>query len=256
MILKKFLSITSLLSIISIPSFGIDQNIKNLGNINLKDKRYDVSKFESLNKVNNFNIADYEQLQKINFIDQLRLAEKNFKGNNYISKEEMTQITNTISEVTKNANTPQDFILILTSETVPNKIIINNLLSVGILQSNGIDIETKIYFQGIPEDMETYMKTLTKEIDNYNEEAKELISENVKVKIDPRFFQIFDLKKAPALVFASCPSQVPDVKKCEYKYLIRGDSGLINFFDKIRNIDNKYEKYYRYLIANKIVERG
>lgn len=231
-------------------------SIESMKEMHKKNMKTDVSKFNKLNEIpSSFKMEDFEKLQKVNLIDQLNIVSKEYKGSDFITKNEMNEITSTINKASLLANTPQDFVFYLTSESVPNTTLLNNMLSIGILQSNGINIQSKVYLYGMPEDMQTYMFSIEKDIKKRNLEERDLISRNVNIKIDPRFFDIFELKKAPAIVFATCPNKTPVVDKCEYKYLMRGDTGLVNFFDTISNKDKKFEKYYRILISNKIEEK-
>ena len=104
-----------------------------------------------------------------------------------------------------------------------------------------------IAFRKKPEDWKKY-------IDEYPAQLKTYIVDNFHLKLDPRFFKTYDIKKAPAMALAICDSGVPDIKSCKIRYLIRGNVSLEVFFDKISKYEKKYKDYVRYLQANKIVK--
>ena len=133
---------------------------------------------------------------------------------------------------------------------------LNNIFSVGLLQSNGIKIETKQYFVGIPDDFESFLRKTRKTIDEKTNLEKSYIEKNFKLKLDPRFFDFFGLKEVPVLALANCNALIPSIEKCEFKYVIRGDVSLLTFFDKIIEEDKSYQKYHDVLIANKILTEG
>jgi hypothetical protein len=225
----------------------------------LDKNRADVSKFSNLDyKGSQTKAIDPDQFEKIpkdtNVFKQMKQTETFYNGDEYITKKEFKDLSTKINNISKEASKPQDFILYLSSESVPNNTLLNVMLSIGILQENNIDINSKIYLMGPPDDFENYMNSLKNDLVRYPITTQEMIARNVNLKLDPRFFNIFDLKKAPAIIFATCPSQIPDPKTCDFKYLMRGDMSLASFFDKIKNIEPKYEKYYSYLISNKFEE--
>jgi hypothetical protein len=150
-------------------------------------------------------------------------------------------------------NLASDYILYLTSESVPNYAYMNILHSVGILQENGIHIRTKQYLVGPPKDFEKYMMDKKEYMDKMTDKEKEKVVENFQLKLDPRMFDLFDIKKVPALVLAYCTAKNPTEKTCKFKYLIRGDGSLTNFFDKIKENDIRYKKHYEVLLANKLI---
>lgn len=211
----------------------------------------------------NFLYADdlYENLRKstaskIDPVKQLDEVEKYYQGNDYLTKDEFSQVKKTIQETDALLNSgPHDFLLYFTSTSVPTKTMLNVLHQVGILQDNGIMLNSKQYFIGFPDDLETYMKTMDSKIDKHIKIAavKEKIDRNFHLKIDPRYFYHFGLKKVPAMALAKCPNLVPRIEKCTFNYFIQGDVSLTKFFDEISRKNKKFEKYVKILQGNKII---
>jgi hypothetical protein len=141
------------------------------------------------------------------------------------------------------------------SESVPRRSTTNVLLDIGILQENGININTKQYLRGPTKDFKDFVMTWKDFIDKYPVEYKAYITNNFHLKIDPRFFKTYKIIKAPAMALATCDSGTPDIKSCKIKYLIRGNVSLEVFFDKISKYEKKYKEYVRFLQANKIVKK-
>lgn len=181
-----------------------------------------------------------------------------YKGNDYLSKEEAVVLLKSLKaaeQVVGNNN--QEFILYFFSDSVPKNTTSNVLLDVGILQENGINIKTKQYLRGPSETFKDFVMGWKEFVDNYEPSHRNYIKNNFFLKLDPRFFKIYDIKKVPVIALATCNSLVPDTKSCKINYLIRGDTSLEVFFDKISKKDEKYKDYVRYLQSNKIIkERG
>jgi hypothetical protein len=204
-------------------------------------------------QVNNFN-NDFSDLNqnKFSLTKQLDLLDSMYTGDSYITKDESKIITKDIKNAMKALTVPKEFLLYFYSESVPRNSVANFLLDVNILRDNGIDIETKQYMVGAPEDYESYMKNWIAYLDKYPPKYKDGVVNNFFMKLDPRFFQMYEVKTVPAIALASCASLIPDPDSCKIKYLIHGDVPLTTFFDKISEQDKKYVKYNKFLDANGI----
>lgn len=188
-----------------------------------------------------------EVFNKMNFA-------KNFMPeNDYITKEEFSTLEKNIHNIKKEIGTgPYSFLLYFTSSSVPPKTMFNVLHSISILQDNGYKIHSKQYIMGPPADFQGYMMGMYNSINDMDIKVQSKIKRNFGLKIDPRYFDYFKLKKAPAMAIATCPSLVPDIKNCKFHYIIKGDVSLVTFFDKISETNKEYDKLNKILIANKI----
>lgn len=188
---------------------------------------------------------------------KMEMAKQMLPENDYITKEEFEILEKTIKNVNKELGTgPYSFLLYFTSSSVPTNTLFNVLHSVSILQDNGYKIYTKQYLMGPPENFQEYMFKMN---DDLNVKFKTLaVQEKVKrnygLKIDPRFFEMFNLKRAPAMALATCPALTPDIEKCKFHYLMKGDVSLLTFLDKISETDKAYEKLTKVLISNQFGE--
>jgi len=186
--------------------------------------------------------------------NQITRAKKMFKGNDFFSNTEFNRVSLRLKksmDIIREYNS-SDYILYLTSSDVPSEAMVNILLEVGILQKNGVRIKTKQYLRGIPEDFRGYVMEKKEFINALPRKARKLVLPNFKLKLDPRFFDKFKLESAPAMLFAKCSGRNPSLENCDIKYLIRGDASLTNFFDKIKDKNNKYNNYYKVLLGNQI----
>lgn len=84
--------------------------------------------------------------------------------------------------------------------------------------------------------------------DTYKDEHRDLF----KVKIDPRIFNAYQLKQAPAWIKTACPANF-EFKKCdtEKSFLAKGDMSLVDFYDLLAKHDNQYLNTYHQLIKAK-----
>jgi len=231
----------------------------------VKQYNFDKSKYEHLDK----DIKpkkEYIEMEKefinkqkeFDVFEQMNLAKNMLPENDYITKEEYDILKDKVTEIKNQVATgPFSFLLYFTSSSVPTNTLFNVLYSLSILQDNNINIYSKQYLIGAPEDFKEYMYKMN---DDLNEKYKsfstqEKIKRNYGLKIDPRYFEYFKIKEAPAMALATCPSLTPDIEKCKFHYFMRGDVGLLKFFDKIAQEDERYEKITKILIANKIVDQ-
>lgn len=187
---------------------------------------------------------------------QMDTYEKMYQGNAFLSKEEFKEVATDIKAIAKENKGPFSFLLYFTSGSVPSETMLNVLFSLSILQDNGIKMQSKQYLIGFPEDFEKYIVDINDLIsEKYAKNKEEQIKRNFAMKIDPRFFEKFNLKEAPAMALATCPNATPDIEQCKLHYVMRGDISLYTFFDTIAKEDKRYEKLTRILIANKIVDK-
>jgi len=66
------------------------------------------------------------------------------------------------------------------------------------------------------------------------------------LKIHPILFETYGLTRVPAFGLASCPKEF-DSKKCDFKYVLRGDVSFDFFLEKIAEENKSYKKYYDYM---------
>jgi hypothetical protein len=234
--IKKILSLTLFSSLLFSANFNVDE-YKGL-----------------LKPAQNFNIKEYQPQQQ-NSVDFIKEAYELYQGDkstNFLTKKEFKKVYNIIANYKKRDNKERDFIFYLTSESVPTQSMLNIIYQVGLLQKYGnIDIKTKQFFIGFPKDFKSLLTKFKDEIEKRNPAQKKLIENNSGIKIDPRIFSYFNLKKVPAIVLAKCKGLNPDIKKCKYKFILRGDASLLEFFEKVQNFDKKYKKYSQTLIEHK-----
>jgi hypothetical protein len=230
---------------------GAENNV--LDSFSNEVPKTDVSQFESLDKET--DVSAFQHLNKpVSAIDQMNAMKNIYQGNDFLTSEEFNKVANIITQIKQmKKNGRQEYILYFTSTSVPDNTLFNVLFSVGILRDNGININAKHYFTGFPENFKEYMFALEDKVQNKSKEEIIKIKENFFLKIDPRMFYHLKIKEVPAIALAECDTENPVVEKCDFKYLIRGDVSLLNFFDKISNIEKKYQKYYDALKANKII---
>jgi len=178
-----------------------------------------------------------------------------YKGNDYLSKEEALLLMKQIKGLARYTKQNKEFLLYFFSESVPRRSTTNVILDVGILKENGINIKSKQYLRGPTKDFKTFVMDWKKFIDEYPVEYKAYIINAFHLKIDPRFFTTYNIKRAPAMALATCSADIPTIDNCKIRYLIRGNVSLEVFFDKISKYEKKYKQYVRYLQANKIVKK-
>jgi len=205
----------------------------------------DVSKFESL----------LDKSAELKDIDK-RLIEslKTYRGNSYMTKKEYAGLVNKVLEARKivKREMVSEYIIYLTSESVPDSAHIDILHSVGILQANGVRIKTKQYLIGIPKDFKKFMFDKRDYLMTLTDKEKRYVGDNFAVKIDPRMFENFKVTKVPAIIYGVCKGLNPVKEHCHFKYMIRGDASLATFFEKISDEDPRYKRYFEYLRSNKL----
>jgi len=232
------------------------------------DYEKNVEKFKKFNKRGTYKVDEkiinnFKKFQKEdneNYEKKLKDAVKKYPENQKIpmTKKQFSILSNRVIKERKNIeqNMVGDYILYLTSESVPNKSYQNLLLSVGILQENGVNIRTKQYLRGVPKNVKTYLITKMNEIKELPMKELMYIKPNIGLKFDPRLFDYFKLEKVPVIIYATC-NGIPSPERCKFKYMSKGDIPLSEFFEKIadKTNDKKFKKYHQYLIGNKIVSR-
>lgn len=231
--------------------------IISLLSIYLSATEADVSKFEYLEtqaqkNVSNFDTKAYKNnISKNNDMsEKLKSLDMMTNGDDFLTKEESIISINQVKDGIKLAQKPHVFLLYFFSESVPKDSVSNFLFDVSLLKKNKIDIDTKQYMIGAPEDYETYMKGWTSFLDN-NPYKLDIIDQ-FHMKFAPDFFGTYEIKRVPAIALATCSSIIPSADSCRVNYLIHGDVSLVYFFDKISKENPKYKKYVKFLDANGI----
>jgi len=226
-----------------------------------KNKDYILKEFSGIKKnVNSKFAKDFKKnfankFSSMNYKEAKAYLDRYYKPNEFMTKEESYKLLDFIyKEKYKLLKYSNKFILYFFSETVPKNSTANVLMSVSILQDNGFDIHIKEYLTGPSDNFKNFMFSWKDFISNYPIQYQEKISRNFKLKLDPRFFKVYEVKKAPAMALAECQSMIPEPKTCRVKYFIRGDVSLESFFDKISTLDKTYIPYKKALEANGIYE--
>jgi len=209
--------------------------------------KINIEAYKKLNKIDNSKIKDLYQFQ---YMKQPKEVMSNFKGYDFVSKQDLSDITKRVNETKKFLNKRREFIFYLTSTTVPKEAILNIALQTGILRHNGVDIMFKSFFQGFPNDFKDYLFSIRDSLKEKPFEIKKYIGDNLNIKVNPYFFDKFKIKKAPVILLAECRGINPILKNCKVKYLLHGDVSLYTFFDKISLKEDKYKKYTKYLLTN------
>ena len=175
-----------------------------------------------------------------------------FQGNDFITKEEYTNISTMIKKINKAHEGPHHFILYLTSSSVPNNTIMNILHSLAILQDNGYNIYSKQYLIGPPDDFQGYMMKFKSDLEKLHPTlgVQEKIKRNFGLKIDPRFFYKYNVKSVPMIIPATCPNVTPNPDECITHYYMTGDIGLVKFLDRISEKEKAFEPLVNILRTN------
>lgn len=213
-----------------------------------------VSKYAKLlnNEANMSKFYKLKYKQNNDFIRDMTI--KSYKGTKFLTKAEFRNTMYKVNKIKRYLNRKREVLLYFISESMPKVILYRILFQVGILQENGFNIETRQYFNGFGPNFKNYLMTMRQEINEKPGFERVKILRNAQIKVDPRFFTYFKLKKVPAMVLAQCTAPEPGFNTCKFQFLLRGDISLSAFFDKISKIDKKYRKYYNVLIANKFTK--
>ena len=212
---------------------------------------------KQFSNINKHNTDNYLNLLKTKIENICYKKEDNF---NYLTKAEFDKMKQISLKNIKMMNDIRkhgfNFLFIFTSRSVPNKVIANWLLEVGILEKAHADLLPIVYIRGFGKHFKQYFFNLTNDMNKeIPKEYKPYIRNSFRLKLGTQFFEYFHLKRVPALALAHCTNASPMVKDCKIKYLMRGDMHLEYFFNVIseKNKNPEYKKYYRILIGNKIV---
>jgi hypothetical protein len=239
-----------LLGLASIALFA-EFNIKDFKHLDQRNSN--VNQFSHLE--NNSKKIDIQELQrKQNVINDMKNTETMYHGDDFLTKEEYKTVRKEVTKINKRLNRTREYILYFTSESVPTSAMTNIMFQTGILQDNGIDIEMRTYFNGFNDNIQDYFYSLKDYVYKKSNFEKKKIIRNSQIKLGPNLFEYFNFKKAPAIVLAKCKGENPWTDNCEFNFLLRGDTSLEAFFDKIKDKNSKYEKYYDVLLANKFSE--
>ena len=214
--------------------------------------KINIEEFKNLDKVDNSLIKDYYQFQYMKYPEEVM---KDFKGNDFVSKKDMYELSKRIKDTQKFLDKKREFIFYLTSVSAPKESILNIALQTGILRHNGIDIMFKAFFKGFPKNFKDYLFSIKDSLEEKPLYIKKYITNNLNIKVNPYLFDKFHIKKAPVIVLAECKGINPYLKNCNIKYLLHGDVSLYTFFDKISKREDKYKKYTKYLLTNNFGEK-
>ncbi len=212
-----------------------------------KDLSYlDVAKnLEATKKTfNEKKMNDFEKLSenKASYKSQLDMFDSMFQGGSFITKQESVEVVNELKAAMNYDSKPRHFLLYLYSESVPKNSVLNFLLDMDILNQNGFNVMTKQYMIGYPNDYKQYMLDWKTKMEQYPDKYRISVTNGFAMKLDPRFFTAYDIKTVPAILYAVCNSDIPDVEHCRVDYLIHGDTPLVTFLDKISTIEKQEQK--------------
>jgi len=263
----KLLKIGLASLILTISVFANDNNFKirkALSNNQYKEKVFSV--MEELKNIQINNINNLDTYKKRIYSEDI---EKSLKKAN--SPEEMLEIAEGIDPIASEMTLSQkkdlikklryiinknkggfDYLLYFYSKSVPKLDVTNILQEIGILQHNGINLNTKQYMIGYPKDYKDYMLSWRDKLNSYPIKQRKYVVNNFHMKLDPRFFEVYDIKEVPAMALVKCKNAIPEPDSCRIYYLSRGLSSVETFFDKISKLDKRYYKYVKILQANDI----
>ena len=192
----------------------------------------------------NTKFNDFEKFSenKASYNQQLEMFNSMFQGSEFLNKNESFEIINDLQKAMDYDSKPRHFMIYLFSESVPKNSVLNFLLDIDILKSNGFNLMTKQYMIGYPSDYKQYMFDWRTKIEEYPDKYRIQATNSFAMKLDPRFFTVYDIKTVPAILYAVCNSDIPDVEHCKVDYLIHGDTPLVTFLDKISNTEMNKEK--------------
>lgn len=219
-----------------------------------------VSDFAYLNKpadVSEYKSLEPSQAPKSQMLQDL--INNPAPNDKFLTPKEQRQIGLGLQDALQEISGPKDYILFFMSATVPRATTAHVLRDVSILQENGFKVASKQYVFGIPDDMKNYMVEWEKYLKSLPGKVSNYVIPNFGLKIDPRFFKVYEIKKVPAIAYATCAGDIPDVSTCKIAYLIHGDVSLTTFFEQIvRNAKDRdttlFKEYIKVLDANKIYE--
>lgn len=160
------------------------------------------------------------------------ITESMLNGDNRKDIEEALAAIKQNSTETKKVNT----IFYLFSMSQSEYTLFNFIEEVSRLEAKSLDIKYYGVVQGMlsQEDLEK----LYKPFKHYEELGNKTI-----IKMHPFIYKDLDLKRVPAYLFSKCPIGDFQYKKCENKYLVRGDISLQAAVEVVANEDTAYKKY-------------
>lgn len=140
----------------------------------------------------------------------------------YNMKNVLEQMEKFKNEYKKNGRRKQPQLVYLYSDSMPESTLQNIFADAKKIES----IEFTGCVQGfIGETSADLKKYMIKQVEKTG-------IENIAVRINPFFFRDLEVKRVPALVYAKCTSYPT---KCDYEYIIYGDSRLSYLVEQIYN---------------------
>ena len=135
------------------------------------------------------------------------------------------------------------------STSVPPVSVSNVLVETTLLQQK-FPIEIRHIVLGLDSSIKEYLPKLFSLTESY-QTLTDRLRENLIINIDSKAFRFLNLKKVPALAWATCKESSIYPSDCKIEYLIRGDVGLLTFFDKLSIQEESFIPYYN-LLASEI----
>lgn len=215
------------------------------------NKPADVSEFKYLQPTNKDKKATQDLLS-----DMINSAGN---GDKFLNKGEIQNLKKEVEDLSQIAIAPKDFLIMFISASVPKNYIANVIRDVTILQENGVPLLTKQYVMGPPANFKQYMMDWEKFLKGQHGRLSNYVIPNFGLKIDPKLFHAYYITKVPALAYAKCAGDLPDVATCQISHVIHGDVSLTTFFEHIvredKVSDTKYfQEYIKILNANQIYD--
>lgn len=226
---------------------------ENFNDIKMLDANYKEGDFNSKSTFDIKSLLE-TNTNKVDLKRQLDMSSSMYTGDNFLTREEFSDLDTGISESVSNLQGPHKFILYFYSESVPKSTVKNMIEDISRLQKSGMKVMTKQYMFGLPADPQTYFNGWQDYLANQSFSTKKALDENFAYKTDSRFFKMYDIKAVPAIAIATCSSIIPDTDSCKVDYLMHGDAPLITFFAKIVRTDKSYLEYYNILNSLKYDE--
>jgi len=226
--------------------FLYSSNIKNV------DEYKDLQKIDTNKDYSNFkgvsNITDVSKFKNLMKNTNLKSSTMKIIDDKYgIKKTPEYKYLKKLNDKMNNGEINNTTFFYLYSESVPIDNIIRFAQEITLIKRFDKKARGYIVFRGLS-GVENTIKKLKEKVNSpfFDYSA---IASNIKIKLDPRFFQKIKAKKVPITVLAKCTNK-NIFENCEFKFSQKGDVSLINFLNDVNLVDpNNYGKYYHYVVS-------
>lgn len=215
MLIKTLLiSIMSLMSLFAV-DVDIERYVEDIRSVEMSQKASDtLSKVKSLN--------DDQILSSFNRI----LATQN------IDEETQKEISLVMEKGIKEEKVL--YFVYLTSKSVPDSTLKNFIYGLDKLNNRGHEIKGRIIYNGFNKE---------KSAVDFMEDLNVTDIKHSVININPFVFEDLNIKSVPAFLVAKCPNIFKNAK-CEYQYIIKGESPFENYLKILSDEDESYDDFY------------